>query len=324
MSDNQSMNLRSNLFMIGKRMSSLNKKKLPTNKQVLQLLYHHSRNLKKSIDDSVVSVISEVREIWNIAEIPTQIISRCKLKLKTLHKEYRNAQKHVHRPKETKEKNFSSTLNQLFDIAHGNVFELIGEEKKQFLIDQRSQRIFHLTAAKINETTNEIAEVLLSPENNNQVGDENKVVTQADTFTTDPISKSGNDQTSDIDALCSSGTPDFMKSSGETVSNSQSTLVSEFEGTGRYYKPKNIRGTTSIFTDDVVAAFDSCKISYRGSVRLVSALAPALGLNPHVLILNKSSYHGLRSKIRKKMAENIKILFGESVVDSGMIHYLVL
>lgn len=104
------------------------------------------------------------------------------------------------------------------------------------------------------------------------------------------------------------------------MSNSQSTSVSEFEGTGRYYERKSIRGTVNIFTDDVVAAFDSCKISYRGSVRLVSALAPALGVDPRDLMLNKSSYHELRSKIRKKMAENIKILFSETEVDAGVIH----
>lgn len=60
-----------------------------------------------------------------------------------------------------------------------------------------------------------------------------------------------------------------IKSSGETVSNPQSTSVSEFEETERYYERKNFRGTVNIFTDDVVAAFDGCKISYRGSVRLV-------------------------------------------------------
>lgn len=156
MSDNQSMNLRGNIYLIGKTISSLNNKKLPANKEVLKFLYHHSRNLKKSIDDSCASVIREVIGIWSGAAIPTQINSRCILKLKNLYTEYRNTQKYANRHKKSKEEDFLNKLEQLFDIAHGNVFELIDEETKQFLIDQRFQRIFHLNiTTTVNESTNE-------------------------------------------------------------------------------------------------------------------------------------------------------------------------
>lgn len=156
MSGNQSMDLRRNLFLIRKTISSLNSKKLPTNKEVLQFLYHHSRNFNKSIDDSCSIVIREVIGIWSGAAIPTQITSRCMNKLKNLHTEYRNVQKHVDRTNKTEEGDLSNKLEQLFDIAHGNVFEMIDEETKKFLIDQRSQRIFHLDIATTdNESTHE-------------------------------------------------------------------------------------------------------------------------------------------------------------------------
>lgn len=105
------------------------------------------------------------------------------------------------------------------------------------------------------------------------------------------------------------------------MSNSQSTSVSDFEATGRYYESKNLRGTINILTEDVVAAFDSCNISYRESVRLVSALAPAMGVDPRNLVLNKTSFHEIRSNLREKMAEKIKVLFNETEVDAAVIHW---
>lgn len=124
--------------------------------------------------------------------------------------------------------------------------------------------------------------------------------------------------------LCCPRAVSEIISTGRTLSSSQTKSVSElseFEGTGRYYEPKNVRGTVNILTDDVVAAFDSCKISYIGSVRLVAAFSPAMGVNPRDLILNKTSFHEIRSKVRKKLAENIKILFGEAEIHAAIIHW---
>lgn len=124
-----------------------------------------------------------------------------------------------------------------------------------------------------------------------------------------------------IDTPCCSQTSSEIKCSEEIISNSQSTSVSEFERAGRYYERKNVRGSINILTDEVVAALDSCKIPYRGSVRLASALAVAMGIDPHDLILNKTSFHETRSKVRKQMAENIKILFGTTEVHIAVIHW---
>ncbi|XP_074108503.1 uncharacterized protein LOC141533487 isoform X1 [Cotesia typhae] len=126
---------------------------------------------------------------------------------------------------------------------------------------------------------------------------------------------------SDIDTPSTSQTISEIKSNGETISNSQSTSVSEFEATGRYYESKHLRGTINIVTEDVIAVFDSCNISYRESVRLTSALAPAMGVDPRDLVLNKSSFHEMRSNLRKKMAEKITLLFNETEIDAAVIHW---
>lgn len=125
----------------------------------------------------------------------------------------------------------------------------------------------------------------------------------------------------DTDTPSTSRAVSEIKSSGETLSNSQSTSASEYEAIGRYYELKNLRGTVNFLTEDVVAAFDNCNISYRESVRLTSALASAMGVDPQNLVLNKSSFHQIRSNLRQKMAEKIKLLFNETAVDAAVIHW---
>lgn len=72
-----------------------------------------------------------------------------------LYTECRNARKHANRKNKIEGEKLVNKLEQLFDIAHGNVFEMIDEETKQFLIDQRSQRILHLNIATLaNESKN--------------------------------------------------------------------------------------------------------------------------------------------------------------------------
>ena len=59
--------------------------------------------------------------------------------------------------------------------------------------------------------------------------------------------------------------------------------------TGRNYDKQNIRGSIDVMTEKVVAALDSCRISYRKSVHIICAVAEALGCDTSVLILNKTS-----------------------------------
>lgn len=90
---------------------------------------------------------------------------------------------------------------------------------------------------------------------------------------------------------------------GETTSTSQQSTSSIFELQGRNYEPKKERGTMNILIEDVVATLDSCRISYRNSVRVISSIATALGIDTKDLILNKTSFNEYRTKIRKNAAE---------------------
>lgn len=110
--------------------------------------------------------------------------------------------------------------------------------------------------------------------------------------------------------------------SGETITTtSHLSTLSMFEVQGRNYDPKNERGTINILTEDVVAVLDSCNISYRNSVRLISAISVALGVDTSALILNKTSFNEYRSKFRREAAERIKREFGEIEVGPAVVHW---
>ncbi|XP_074110873.1 uncharacterized protein LOC141535033 [Cotesia typhae] len=220
MSDNQTMDLRKNIFLIDKTIDTISDKKLATNKEALQLLFHYTRNLKQSIGDSCPIVISEIKKIWDRAKIPTQDNSRCVAKLNKLYTNYRDVQKTANRNNKTKEQEVCNILDKLFDIAHSNIFEMI-DETKQFLIDQRTQRILHLNYVATYIELSPKSEILISSPENQLKNDEsltNTASTQSLT-TIDHVLRSP-EKMSDIDTPSTSQTISEIKSSGETISNS--------------------------------------------------------------------------------------------------------
>lgn len=67
--------------------------KLPSNKQVLQVLFYCTRQLNFSLEQSVIIVIDEVLVYWSKARINTSDLSYCRKKLSILHTEWRSLQK---------------------------------------------------------------------------------------------------------------------------------------------------------------------------------------------------------------------------------------
>ena len=118
-----------------------------------------------------------------------------------------------------------------------------------------------------------------------------------------------------------SGRSEQPTSIEKSCCESQSSEGSLYLGTGRYYESQNVRGSIDVMTEKVVSVLDTCQISYRKSVHLISAIAESLGHNNDELILNKSSFHEKRKKIREEMAKKIKILFGYTQIKAGIVHW---
>jgi len=135
------VNLREKLYLVGYCAHNISGSKLPSKRQVLSVLFFNMRVVKLYLRESANLALREVMIFWEKARIPTQELKNCIPKLEYLYRTWRQLQKHGGRTSETHKKNevdFTSKLDDLFDIAHANAFDMISiEEDKQFLINQR-------------------------------------------------------------------------------------------------------------------------------------------------------------------------------------------
>ena len=137
--------LRKKIFLVGYKQPQIIGRKLPTNLQALQVLFFWIRHYKLTIRESATLVVREVSLFWHKANIPIQKECRCIDKLVNLHAEHRNVSRHaVEKFNKANEDNLKEKLNLTFAIAHGNAMEIIDDEAKAFLLDQRSNRQMYI------------------------------------------------------------------------------------------------------------------------------------------------------------------------------------
>ena len=96
---------------IGTLVPKLFTDQLPTNRQVLQVLFYKTKIDLWSMDDSLRFVTNDVISIWVNSGIPIKLYSKCYNKLKDLRLKYRNLQKTEVKKKQDIEKLFSDLFN---------------------------------------------------------------------------------------------------------------------------------------------------------------------------------------------------------------------
>ncbi|GBM08874.1 hypothetical protein AVEN_57426-1 [Araneus ventricosus] len=136
-------NLRSgerNIYLTGSGRHQITGRKLPSNRQVLSVLFYNLHEVKLSIRESANLVVRECLIFWEKKRIPTRATPHYVKKIMEMYNHWRNLQKSACRRSETQEeneRNFISDLNNLFDIAHANALEIIKiEENRKFLLSQ--------------------------------------------------------------------------------------------------------------------------------------------------------------------------------------------
>lgn len=131
------------IMLIGVMDHQITGAKLPGRKQVLQVLFYNLRIVGLNLRESSRLVVAEVSTFWQKARIPTHHEKHCIEKLEKLYNKWRDITKHHGRKTECqnrKETEFQDKLDDLFDIAHANAFELIKiQEDKEFLKKQREK-----------------------------------------------------------------------------------------------------------------------------------------------------------------------------------------
>lgn len=130
------------VFLIGNYQPQIIGGKLPSNGDVLRVLFYNMREVGlHNFRDSAKLVIEEVMTFWNKARIPTKHFWDSVNKLETLYERLRKLQKSKHKPSQKvqdDQKEFLGQLDNLFDISHENAIDLIKiKDDKDFLKAQQ-------------------------------------------------------------------------------------------------------------------------------------------------------------------------------------------
>ncbi|GBM91114.1 hypothetical protein AVEN_226597-1 [Araneus ventricosus] len=130
---------KTDIYLIGSTITELTGSKLPSIGMALGLFLHHHIELNKTIRESSTTTIEEIK-FWQKARIPVQELINCQPKLEKLFEQWRLLKKNKTRStltQKSKEVEFVSKLNNIFDIAHANALNMIKiSQDKEFLLAQ--------------------------------------------------------------------------------------------------------------------------------------------------------------------------------------------
>lgn len=132
------------IFLVGKCNSEILGAKLPSIKQVFQVLFYKLRVDKMDMKQSLRFTINQVIPFWEKASIPTLVKSSCIRKLQKLYDEWAALQRNASKKIEvfrTRENEFREKIEDfIFDIASPDALLTMKlTEDKEFLIQQRKK-----------------------------------------------------------------------------------------------------------------------------------------------------------------------------------------
>lgn len=104
------------VYLVGKISHQIVGSKLPSNKEVLSVLFYNSRKVRLTLRESASLLYDEVSVFWQKARIPTRKKDRCIKVFQNLHHEWERLQKNATREtagQKAKEQNFIDRLDDL-------------------------------------------------------------------------------------------------------------------------------------------------------------------------------------------------------------------
>lgn len=135
---------RSNIYLVGHEMLQILGSKLPSNRQVLSVLFYNIRVVKLTFHESAKLTVEELLIFWKKARIPVRQDHHIVLKIQQLYEIWRKIQKNANRKdnpaQSQREDEFCSKLDDLFDVAHKDALNMMSiQEDKNFLLMQRQK-----------------------------------------------------------------------------------------------------------------------------------------------------------------------------------------
>lgn len=294
--------------MVGEVNHQMTGAKLPSNRQVLAVLFFNIREVKLTVSESANLVIRECIIFWEKARIPTRAIPNCVKKLVDLYQVWRELQKNckkiqdVHR---RREENFRLELDNLFDIAHADALERIKIEVDKIFLQKQREPGRPGCLVGVDKKLAEIEERARL----RKLAEEKKRLKQMPS-----------------ESLLLSATLhsfDTHEEIEEQSTSSEESLEEPLPSTSQSVSslPTSTRGRKNFITSKLVATLDRCQLSIRDSVYVIQSVVEALGLSCDVYPINKSSIQRIRAQMRKDRAESIKSDFQNKVPEVVTVHW---
>lgn len=113
-----------NVALVGQVSHQIVGAKLPSNRQVLEVIFYNMRYVKLSAKESARLAIDAVSIFWQQARIPMRESHKCSSKLLKMHEEWNYLKKikpdKMFAPMKKRYDEFVNNLDNLFDIAHAD------------------------------------------------------------------------------------------------------------------------------------------------------------------------------------------------------------
>lgn len=323
-----------NIELIGRVSHQITGVKLPSKKQVMQLMFYNMRIVGLRARESARLTIESARIFWQQARIPLQSNFRSVDRLIQLYEKWKKIRKTpAIRRNDAQRKTineFVDGLDDLFDIAADNALETIRiDEDKKFLIMQREKGrpgcmmgvdlILHgrekrFQAKQEKEKARKRKHDAIRQ---NEAGNFlNSVISQSNYFSVyyeftasvQLMEWSEEEDHTLLDELTDDGN-ETVNFASET--NTDLPIVEEVESINSMYVSK--RGRKTFITSRLCSALDNAKLSDGMAIHILIAAAEALGHRVEELALNRSTLRRMREENRMNESNEIQADFTDNV-----------
>lgn len=303
-----SLRKNSNVVFIGQIESQIIGAKLPSNLQVLKVLFFNLRVVNKSLKESAALVVKEVLIFWEKARIPTKRHDHCIDQVLQMHKEWANLKKRINRVSDVETINrakFTDTFDDLFDIAPKNVLNILkNKEDINFLLMQRKTgRPGCMAGIDKKFKARESNKQKRKEQNERQL---KRTYEEMASNVNVPLPLSSSDSEDEEESELSFRSPEDIQPC------TSDSLIK---------RTPSARGTLDFLTPRLCETLDRCKITDRNSVRLLMAAAEAFNYNTKDLIINRSSFGRRRKEFREKRQAEITLKFNQTPCNNLVLHW---
>lgn len=304
-----------NIYLIGSIQHQIIGAKLPSNRQVLQVMFYNMRIVCLTAQESANLTIDATEIFWRQARIPTRRKDKCVQMLVNLYETWKLLRKTPAGRKggtaKHMEEAFEENLDDLFDIATADALESIKIiEDRQFLEMQRQKGRQGSMAG---------VDMVLYQREQRILDRRDKEAARKRKYDEEELNGPGKYR---ISSLFRFRCLIFNKMLACTqildTDDNEANIIPQTPGNDHdieaYSSSVRKRGRKSIITPRLVAALDNAKLSDGMAAHILISVAEAFGNKLDELAINRSTIHRKRTEMRLKEFGELQANFSNAVI----------